>query len=183
MTSSFPCISMWCTCFISVQLSVFCRILLRLLECSKRVLATTARPAPTHNKLATRIKMPMHGTISEFDPSVEDWSTYVERVNLYLAANDIVDADKKRAVLLSVCGAKTYRTIRDLLAPDKPTDLGFSDIVKKVQEHYNPPPVVTVQRFKFNSRSRQPGESVAKFVAALRHLAIYCEYGDRKSVV
>ena len=37
--------------------------------------------------------------------------------------------------------------------------------------------MVTIQRFKFNSRSRQEGESVATFVAALRHLAIHCEYG------
>ena len=35
-----------------------------------------------------------------------------------------------------------------------------------------------MQRYKFNSRVRQPEESVAKFVAALRHLAIHCDYGD-----
>ena len=38
--------------------------------------------------------------------------------------------------------------------------------------------MVTVQRFKFNSRSRQADESVATFVAELRHLAIHCEYGN-----
>ena len=119
-----------------------------------------------------------HGTISEFDHEVEDWKTYVERVNLYLTANDITDRDKKRAVLLSVCGARTYHTIRDLVAPSKTTDLAYDEIVTRVQEHYNPIPVVTVQRYKFNSRVRQPEESVAKFVAALRHLAIHCDYGD-----
>ena len=39
-------------------------------------------------------------------------------------------------------------------------------------------PVVTVQRFKFNSRSLRADESVATFVAALRHLVIHCAYGD-----
>ena len=82
-----------------------------------------------------------HGTISEFDHEAEDWKTYVERVNLYLTANDITDRDKKRAVLLSVCGARTYHTIRDLLvAPSKPTDLAYDEIVTRVQEHYNPIP-------------------------------------------
>ena len=118
-----------------------------------------------------------HGSIGEFDNAEEDWETYVERVSLYLVANDITDAAKKRATL-SVCGAKTYHTIRDLVAPAKPTDVSYDDIISQVQEHFNPKPVVTVQRFKFNSRSRQADESVATFVAELRHLAIHCEYGD-----
>ena len=121
-----------------------------------------------------------HGSIGEFDNTEEDWETYVERVDLYmyLIANEITDAAKKRAILLSVCGAKTYHTIRDLVAPAKPTDVSYDDIVSQVQKHFNPKPVVTVQRFKFNSRSRQADESVATFVAELRHLAIHCEYGD-----
>ena len=119
-----------------------------------------------------------HDTISEFDHKVEDWKTYVERVNLSLTANDITDRDKKRAVLLSVCGARTYHTIRGLVAPSKLTDLAYDEIGMRVQEHYNPILVVTVQRYKFNSRVCQPEESVAKFVAALRHLGIHCDYGD-----
>ena len=119
-----------------------------------------------------------HSTISEFDHEVEDWKTYVKRVNLYLTANDITNPGKKRAVLLSVCGTKTYHIIRDLVGPSKPTNLEYDEIVTKVQEHYNPTPVVIVQRYKFNSRLRQPEESVATFVAALRHLAIHCDYGD-----
>ena len=35
-----------------------------------------------------------------------------------------------------------------------------------------------MQRFRFNSRSRKAGESVAAYVAELRRLAQYCNYGD-----
>ena len=119
-----------------------------------------------------------HGSVGEFDNTEEDWETYVERVDLYFTANGITDAAKKRAILLSVCGAKTYRTIGDLVAPLKPKEVSYDDIVSQVQKHFNPKPVVTVQRFKFNSRSRRADESVATFVAALRHLAIHCAYGD-----
>ena len=35
-----------------------------------------------------------------------------------------------------------------------------------------------MQRFRFNARSRKPGESVAAYVAELRRLAEFCEYGD-----
>ena len=62
---------------------------------------------------------------------------------------------------------------RPRIAPSKPTELAYDEIVTRVKEHYNPIPVVTVQRYKFNSRVRQPEESVANFVAALRHLASY----------
>ena len=49
----------------------------------------------------------IHGHMSPFNPSNEDWRAYVERFEQYCIANDIVDDGKKRAVLLSVCGAKT----------------------------------------------------------------------------
>ena len=32
--------------------------------------------------------------------------------------------------------------------------------------------------FKFNSRSQQPGESIATYVSELRKLSEYCEYGE-----
>ena len=60
-----------------------------------------------------------HGSVGTFDSSKENWETYVERVELYLAANKITEAKQKRDVLLSVCGAKTYHILRDLIAPKK----------------------------------------------------------------
>lgn len=86
-----------------------------------------------------------HGHIAEFNNSKEDWLIYVERVNLYLTANGKTNEGKERAVLLSVCGTKTYHTI---VAPNKLTDIGYDDIVKLVQEHYNPKLAVTMQWFK-----------------------------------
>ena len=35
-----------------------------------------------------------------------------------------------------------------------------------------------VHRFKFNTRKQQAGETVAEYVAALRKLAEFCNYGD-----
>ena len=116
-----------------------------------------------------------HGSIGEFDHTQE---SYVERVSLYFIANEITDEGKRRATLLTVCGAKTYHVIRDLAAPKSPAEVAYDDIVSLVKQHYNPKPVVTVQRFKFNSRSRQKDESVATFVAELRHLAIHCAFGE-----
>ena len=71
--------------------------------------------------------MSRHGTIEEFDSATEDWTAYSERLEQYFVANDVDDAAKKRAILLSVCGASTYKLIRSLVAPDKPTDKSYGD--------------------------------------------------------
>ena len=65
-----------------------------------------------------------------------------------------------------------------MASPKKPTEISYNDIVKIVQSHYDPKRGVAVQRFKFNSRVRQSGETVANYIAALKHLAIHCDYGD-----
>ena len=122
--------------------------------------------------------MATHGNIGEYDPQREDWTSYSERLTEYFTANNVDDAAKKRAILLSVVGASTYQLIRNLVAPRKPTEKAFNDLVKLVQEHYQPNRSIIVQRFKFNSRSRQPGESVGTFVAELRRLSEHCQYGD-----
>ena len=74
-------------------------------------------------QLATRIQLkaaematPLHGSIGSFDSSQEDWLSYTERLQQYFTANDIKNdegsAAKKRAILLSVCGAETFCLIK-----------------------------------------------------------------------
>ena len=121
--------------------------------------------------------MSTHGTLTAFDPEVSDWSIYIEQLKHYFIANDIGNADKKRAILLSVCGTPTYKLMRSLV-----TDLNtatFDELVQLVANHYEPKPSVIVQRFNFNRRTRASGETVAIYVAALRELALHCEFGDR----
>ena len=75
-------------------------------------------------------------------------------------------------------GASTYQLIRNLVSPQKPSEKTSDELVKLVQEHHQPPPSVTVQRFAFHSRTRKEGESIAKFVAHLRELSEHCQFGD-----
>ena len=102
----------------------------------------------------------IHGTMGTFDPTLEDWSSYTERLQQYFTANDVAE-DKQEAILLSGCGVATYRLIKNLTAPEKPTDKTFAQLVQLVGEHHNPKPSVIVERFRFNMRTRQQGESVA----------------------
>ena len=68
--------------------------------------------------------MATFGNVGEFKESEESWTQYAERLEQYFVANEIKDEKKQRAILLSVCGSKTYGLIRDLLQPKKPGRCG-----------------------------------------------------------
>ena len=97
----------------------------------------------------------------------EDWEQYVERLEFYFEAKEITDAAKRKATLLSVCGAPTYKLMCDLVAPGKPKDKTFQQLKEIVQSHLKPKPSVIVQRYRFNTRAQQSGETIAEFVANL----------------
>ena len=65
--------------------------------------------------------MALIGKIDEFRDETVNWTWYKERLEQFLVANDIQD-DKQRAILLNVCGAKTYSLVRSLLASANPSD-------------------------------------------------------------
>ena len=69
--------------------------------------------------------MATYGKIGEFKESEETWIQYVQRLEQYFLANEVEDARKRRAILLSVCWSKTYALARDLLQPAKPTETTF----------------------------------------------------------
>ena len=60
------------------------------------------------------------GRVEEFDGSRDDWQEYVERMEHFFIANGIDSAEQKRAVFLSVIGPSTYKTLRNLVSPEKP---------------------------------------------------------------
>ncbi len=120
--------------------------------------------------------MAMIGTIAAFDITVEDWGTYVERMELYCEANAVAD-EKKVAVLLSLMGAKMYGLLRSLLTPEKPADKTFQQIVDILNEHLNPKPLVIAERFRFHKRNQAKGESVSEYIAELRRLSEHCQFG------
>ena len=87
--------------------------------------------------------------LEEFDPSSgEDWFKYVERMELYFAANGVTDTNKQQAY----CKAMT--------------------------KHFSPPPSEIVQWYISNTRVRKPGESVATYNAEIRVLLQYCNCGE-----
>ena len=121
-----------------------------------------------------------HGTLAEYTPSQETWSEYIERLALYFVANDVDSTEKKRAILLHACCSGTYKLIRSLAAPAKPSDVEYKALVELMANHSMPKLSVVVERFRFHSRSQQQGESIADFFAQLQRLSEHCQFGETR---
>ena len=69
------------------------------------------------------------------------------------------------------------RLLGSLVSPKKPTELKFAELVEVLQKHYNPKQSVIVQHYRFSTRNHLTGETIASYIAELRHLAEHCEFG------
>ena len=70
-------------------------------------------------KKTIRVSMATVGILHEYSDG-EDWADFVERLDQYFLANNMVavgDAVRLRAVLLTVCGQKVYVTVEILRPP------------------------------------------------------------------
>ena len=120
--------------------------------------------------------MPTFGKLDEYRET-EEWRHYVERLNHFFEANEITDKEKRKSIFLVSVGVKTFKLIRSLISPQDPKTRTYEKLTKLLQDYYRPKPSTIVQRFKFNSRSQQSGETIPVFVDELRRLSEDCEFG------
>ena len=59
--------------------------------------------------------------------------------------------------------------------------MSLADITTKLSEHYDPKPLVIVERYHFHKREQAPTESLAEYVAELRRLAAKCNFEMKHS--
>ena len=103
-----------------------------------------------------------------------DWQQYDERLEYFFAANGITDAAKKRAVFLSVIGACTYKTLRNILSPAKPGEKEYSELVDKLSQHFRPAPSEIVeQSLKEAGRVSRHVRSRVTFIRGVLQLRRY----------
>ena len=97
--------------------------------------------------------MSLFRNIGDFIESKESWTQYSERLNQFFCANDIV---KKAAMFLSTIGLTAYHTWVNLLAPGKPFDKSYDDLVTVMKSFYSPKPSVIIQHYRFDSPPQSP---------------------------
>lgn len=120
------------------------------------------------------------GSINAFDAGEETWSSYVERLEIFIDANDIKE-EKKVSTLLTVMGLKTYTLVKNLCAPVKPSEKSFSEIVELVETHLSPKPSFIAERYKFSLRNQMDYETIADYVVQLKQLSMFCEFKNNLS--
>jgi hypothetical protein len=114
------------------------------------------------------------GKIEAFDEANEEWGTYRERVEQYFLANEI-EEDKQVSAILSLM--EDIWPFTKLVFTSKTIPEDLHRIVKILQEHLSPKPLVIAERFQFRKRSQLEGESISSFLASLKKLSEYCEFG------
>ncbi|XP_062615419.1 uncharacterized protein LOC134277149 [Saccostrea cucullata] len=117
------------------------------------------------------------GKIGSFDESLETWDVYTERVDLYFKANGVSE-DLLVPSFLAVIGPKTYGLLKNIVAPTKPANLTYQQILEHLNRHLCPKPSVIAERFRFHKREQRSSEGVLSYVAELRKLSIHCNFGE-----
>lgn len=118
-----------------------------------------------------------HTGVGIYNPEVESWSTYHDRFELFCQVRN-VDSNKKVAFLLTEIGREVYGIVENLVSPEKPKNKTYKQLCQVLQQHFDPRKIVIAERFRFHKRLQQENESVVEFVAELRKLARFCEFGD-----
>ena len=75
----------------------------------------------------------------------------IERLKHYFVANGIDNADVQQAIYFTSVGPSTYRLIKTLSLPRKPTNYSFQELVTKVKTYFHPKPSLIIKRFEFNT--------------------------------
>ena len=110
-------------------------------------------------------------------PGTEEFSAYLERVDLFFLSNNVT-AEKKVPIFLNCIGSTMYSLLRGLVAPEKRADLSLADLTAKLKAHFEPKHIVIAERFQFHKCGQNHGESVAEYLAELRRLAARWAFGN-----
>ena len=90
----------------------------------------------------------------------EDVASYIERAELYFAAN-YVEKGNEVATFLAVVEVNAYGVLRNLLAPHLPKNTYFDELKDVLIKHYSTKLIYIAKRFKFHRRNQFESESVA----------------------
>ncbi|XP_065071854.1 uncharacterized protein LOC135696403 [Rhopilema esculentum] len=122
------------------------------------------------------------GQVGPYNEGKEDWACYVERLEQFFIANDITEASKKRAVLLSGIGPSTYSVLRNLMTPDIPSSKSYGELKATLSADFKPKTLVIAERFCFYKRNQHENESISDYIVELKKLARTCDFGDVLSI-
>ncbi|XP_054737893.1 uncharacterized protein K02A2.6-like [Anastrepha obliqua] len=125
-----------------------------------------------------RVNMAGVGNLEPFDLNQPNkWSTYMARFGLFLLANDVQEEGRQKAAFLTLAGAPLYDLLTSLASPKQVSNLNLPDIKTILTNHFSPRPSEIAAYYHFHKRDQYTDESVSNYIAALRTLAVDCNFG------
>ncbi|GFV32535.1 uncharacterized protein K02A2.6 [Trichonephila clavipes] len=111
----------------------------------------------------------------KFDEENENFDSFIERFETYLDVQNVPIANRAK-VFVSSFSAKLYQLLKNLLAPDIPSDQTLDKLKDALKKHLTPKPLIIPSRHNFLNRKQTEGEGVSTYIAELRALAMNCDY-------
>jgi hypothetical protein len=119
-----------------------------------------------------------HSINIQFDPydaSQESFDLYIMRLEQYMLCHNI-QADLKKATLITVMGATLFRQLVNICRPQLPTEFSYDELVSKLKSHVDPEPNFVAERIRLRQTMQHEGESVSNFIVRLKEAARHCKY-------
>lgn len=124
---------------------------------------------------ASQIAVFQTSNVSEFNPSVESWSVWKERLEIHFCEINCTDDNVRKSILLKAVGAVAYNVLHSLCSPDSPVTKKYEELCEILDTQYTPPTIVFSERKKFHVATKN--ESVAEWYARVKSLALNCKFG------
>ena len=109
------------------------------------------------------------------------WKQWKGQFEIYMLASDAMQmaAERRRAILLHSLGAEGQRIFQALptLEAAEGED-SFHLTMRMLDSHFLPKINVVARRHEFRQREQLADETIDVYVAALRELAVTCDFGE-----
>ena len=102
------------------------------------------------------------------------WKKWLKLFEMYLAAHDVKDATRKRALLLYSAGEEVSDIFETL--PDQGEEKDYAKAVTALNGYFQPKVNKTYEIYMFRNASQNSGESLDSYCTRLRRLAQTCEF-------
>ncbi|CAM1311222.1 Uncharacterised protein g5624 [Pycnogonum litorale] len=79
----------------------------------------------------------VYGNVGEFNPGLERFEDYSDRIDAFMAVNSIEDG-KKTNLYLATVGAETFLLLKNLCSPAKPNYFSYEGLKAILKKHFNP---------------------------------------------
>ena len=107
-----------------------------------------------------------------------DWERFRSEWNNYEVATELDNASGKRraAVFLACIGSAAHSVFRSFKFDSEEDTSNVSKIIEAFNRYCIGETNITYERYVFNQRTQQPGETIEDYVADLRKLANTCQF-------